>query len=60
MVTIYFKQKLFQETLFQICQKVIGMLELKVKEDKLITLPKEALSDRQVQTTRIINHKLQV
>jgi len=57
-VTTYFKLKMFQETLFQICQKVIGMSELKVKEDKLT--PKEALSDRQVQTTRIINHKLQV
>ena len=58
MVTIYFKQKLFQETLFQICQKVIGMSELKVKEDKL-TL-KEVLSDRQVQTTKTTNHKLQI
>lgn len=66
MVTISFKPKQFQETLFLICQDKIET-ELKVKEDKLtlkeiveLMSLREVLSTRQVQTMKIINHKSQI
>lgn len=66
MVTISFKLKQFQETLFPICQDKIET-ELKVKEDKLTLKEivelmswREVLSTRQVQTMKIINHKSQI
>ena len=66
MVTISFKLKLFQETLFPICQDKIET-ELKVKEDKLTLKEivelmswREVLSTRQVQIMKIINHKSQI
>ena len=63
MVTTYFKLKLFQETLFPICQdKMIGS-ELRVKED-MLTLKewvelRKVHSIKQAQIMKIINHKWQ-
>ena len=61
MVTIYFRLKPFQETLWAICQnKMIGS-ELKVKEDMLTPKewvePRKAHSIKQAQIMKIINHK---
>ena len=63
MVTIYFRLKLFQETLWAICQdKMIGS-ELKVKEDMLTPKewvePRKVLSIKQAQIMKITNHKSQ-
>jgi len=66
MVTISFKPKQFQETLFPICQDKTET-ELKVKEDKLTLKEivelmswREVLSTKQVQIMKIINHKSQI